>query len=239
MAQFETSEHLPKYFRAIAKSTPLTSEQEREVGLRIQAGDQSAIEELFLHNLKIVVTIANKHIGQGVPISDLIQEGNIGLLEAATRFDPSGGTRFISYAQLWIRKRINEAVAKHGRIVRIPHNQEYDIYKAKKAGEEVASLTPIYLDAPISGEEETSIGDIILAVQPEIESSIEFEGTSFMVRKALTKLSDRDGKIVAAYFGIGHDYAKPTEQIAEELGLTQVRVSQIIKAALAKIKESI
>ncbi len=114
---FETSENLPKYFKTIKKSNPLTIDEERALGSRIKSGDRRAVNELVQHNLKIVVKLANRHIGQGVPIDDLIQEGNIGLIEAAERFDPKDGVRFISYASLWIRKRLNEAVVAHGRIV--------------------------------------------------------------------------------------------------------------------------
>ena len=131
---FETSDNLPKYFNTINKLNPLSLEEERALAVRIKSGDLLAMHTLVKHNLKIVVTIANRHIGQGVAIDDLIQEGNIGLYEAAQRFDPQGEVRFVSYASLWIRKRVNEAVVAHGRIVRLPHNQEYDLYKAKQAG---------------------------------------------------------------------------------------------------------
>ena len=120
---FETSENLPKYFKTIQKLNPLTVTEEKELAQKIQEGDANALNKLVKHNLKIVVTIANRHIGQGVPIDDLIQEGNIGLFEAAQRFDPKSDARFITYASLWVRKRINESVVAHGRIVRLPHNQ--------------------------------------------------------------------------------------------------------------------
>lgn len=239
MAKFETSENLPKYFKSIAKSNPLTIEEEKALGARIKAGDESAVHELVRHNLKIVVTIANRHIGQGVPIDDLIQEGNIGLYEAAQRFDPHGDARFISYASLWVRKRINEAVVAFGRIVRLPHNQEYNIYKAKMAGEEVPNLTTVAIDSPVSSEGDTMLGDLILKCQPEVESVVEMDGIKFVVHKAMSVLKERDQKIIKAYFGIDRDYEVPTDMIAEQFGMTSVRVCQIVKASIEKMRQPV
>lgn len=239
MANFETSENLPKYFRSIQTSTPLSIAAEGELATRIKAGDESAIHELVSHNLKIVVTIANRHIGQGVPIDDLIQEGNIALLEAARRFSPTNNTRFISYATLWIRKYLNEKVVEHGRIVRLPHNQEYDRYKAKVAGLEVANLASVAIDAPVGDDNKNTIGDIILNDRSEIEYAIEHDHVQYTVTRVLGVLKPRDKDIVSAYFGIGIDEALPTSQIAEQFDMTQARVSQIIKSALTKMKHII
>jgi RNA polymerase primary sigma factor len=239
MANFETSDNLPKYFKSIAKSKPLTVEEEKALSSRIKAGDASAIHELVQHNLKIVVTIANRHIGQGVPIDDLIQEGNIGLYEAAQRFDQRGDTRFISYASLWVRKRINEAVVAVGRIVRLPHNQEYAIYKAKMAGTEVPNLTAVEIDSPVSEEDNSTIGDILLNCPPEIESIVEMDGIQFKVRKAIGVLKERDQQIIKAYFGIDQDYEVPTDMIAEQFGMTSVRICQIVSASIKKMRQTI
>lgn len=233
---FETSESLPKYFKSIQKLEPLSTEEEKILAKKIQAGDQAALHSLVKHNLKIVVTIANRHIGQGVPIDDLIQEGNIGLFEAAQRFDPNSGARFITYASLWIRKRLNEAVVAHGRTVRLPHNQEYDIYKAKMAGHEVANLNSVEIDTPIGDDGDTTLGDILLNAQPEIFDSFDKEDLKFRARKVLHTLRERDRKVIEAYFGINLDYAVPTESIAERFDLTVVRVCQIVKSALTKMK---
>jgi len=139
----------------------------------IQEGDAKAVETLVKANLKFVVKLANRHIGQGVPIDDLIQEGNMGLLEAAHRFKPGEGQRFINYAQLWIRKKLNESVAKTGRIVRIPHNQEYEIYKAKMKGQDIEIPRQVDIDKPIGDEGGNTIGDITLKTGAEIEFEIE------------------------------------------------------------------
>jgi RNA polymerase primary sigma factor len=239
MANFETSDNLPRYFKSISKCNPLSLEEEKELGSRIKAGDETAVHELVRHNLKIVVTIANRHIGQGVSIDDLIQEGNIGLYEAAQRFDPHGDARFISYASLWVRKRINEAVVAHGRIVRLPHNQEYDRYKAKRAGEETPNLASVEIDAKVSDDGETTVGDLLLKCGPEVDRAFEMEGIKFIVRNRMCRLKERDQMIIKAYFGIDHDYEWPTDIIAERFGMTNVRVCQIVKASIEKMKQTV
>jgi RNA polymerase primary sigma factor len=233
---FETSENLPKYFRTIKKLQPLSTADEKALAQRIQAGDRAALNELVKHNLKIVVTIANRHIGQGVPIDDLIQEGNIGLIEAAERFDPNSAARFITYASLWVRKRVNEAVVAYGRIVRLPHNQEYDIYKSKQAGEEVANLKAIEIDAPVGEDGDTTIGDTILSTEPSILREIELEDLHARVQSALRGLKARDRQVIEAYFGLGKEYAMPADVIAERFDLTNVRVSQIVNGAITKMR---
>jgi RNA polymerase primary sigma factor len=229
---FETSENLPKYFKTIAKSNPLTLAEEKELARRIKAGDRDALNTLVRHNLKIVITLANRHIGQGVPIDDLIQEGNLGLIEAASRVNPESTTRFITYASLWIRKYLNEAVVAHGRIVRLPHNQEYDRYKAKVAGEDVQNLSSIEIDAPVGDDTDTTIGDVLLNTKSSVEFEFEFEHTHYTVEKALNVLKHRDRKVVEAYFGINGEYEMPTDIIAERFDLTNVRVCQIIKNSI-------
>lgn len=235
---FETSENLPKYFKTIKKSTPLTLAEEKELGARIKAGDKRAVDTLVSHNLKIVVKIANRHIGQGVPIDDLIQEGNIGLIEAAQRFNQKDGVRFITYASLWIRKRLNETVVAHGRIVRLPHNQEYDIYKAKMAGEETANLSTVDLDSTVDEDNETTLCDLLCNVRPETEFEMELDHTKYKVRKALSVLMDKEKEIITAYFGIGHDYELPTDLIAEKFNISNVRVSQIVRTSIKKMKHA-
>lgn len=236
---FEKSENLPRYFKSINKSQPLNQAEEHELSARIKAGDLAAVHKLVKHNLKIVVTIANRHIGQGVPIDDLIQEGNIGLYEAASRFDATAGAKFVTYAQLWIRKRINEAVVAHGRIVRLPHNQEYDIYKAKVAGEETPNLSTVAIDAKLSDDTDTTVGDMLLNAAPEVDFEIELDDVKYRVRRALAHVNGRDRDIVAAYFGIDQEYAVPTEVLAERFEMTNVRVSQIVRGAINKMKQHV
>lgn len=239
MKKFETSETLPKYFKDLGKTDLLTAEEEKAFGELSKAGDRRATDELVKRNLKLVVTLANRHIGQGVPIDDLIQEGNLGLQEAAVRFDPANGARFASYAALWIRKYLNEAVVEYGRIVKLPHNQEYDLYKAKVAGEETPDLTTVKLDAPVGEEGDTTIGDLLCIGQNSVEADIEMDDIKFKVKRVLSALKDRDKEIVKAYFGIDRDCALPTDIIAERYGMTNVRVCQIVRGSLDKMKEVI
>jgi len=224
-----------RYFKSVSNLNPLTIEQETRLGQQIKAGSKRAINTLVEHNLKLVIKIAKKHQGQGVPLDDLIQEGNIGLYEAAERFNPDGETRFVTYAQLWIRKRINEEVAKHGRLVRLPHNQEYQMYKDKVAGKAVRDLRVVELDKPIGDEEKHTVADLIIGADPAHESQEKQDALSLRVRALLNRLQERERMVVKAYFGIGQELAWPTDRIAEEIGLTPTRVSQILKSALSEL----
>jgi RNA polymerase primary sigma factor len=225
-----------RYFKSVSNLNPLTIEQETKLGQQIKQGSQRAINTLVEHNLKLVIKIAKKHQGQGVPLDDLIQEGNIGLYEAAQRFEPDGETRFVTYAQLWIRKRINEEVAKHGRLVRLPHNQEYQIYKDKVAGKAVKDLRVVELDKPIGDEEKHTVADLIIGADPIFDERAKMIAIKERVRLLLKQLADRERLIVKAYFGIDQDISWPTDRIAEELGLTPTRVSQLLKSALESIE---
>jgi RNA polymerase primary sigma factor len=235
--KFETSETLPKYFKDLGKTNLLTADEEKAFGELSKAGDHRATDELVKRNLKLVVTLANRHIGQGVPVDDLIQEGNLGLQEAARRFDPANGARFASYAALWIRKYLNEAVVEFGRTVKLPHNQEYDLYKAKMAGEETPNLSTVEIDAPVGEEGDTTIGDLLCQESNSVEREIEMDHIKFKVKQALGSLKERDRDIVKAYFGIDRDCALPTDIIAERFGMTNVRVCQIVKTSITKMKE--
>jgi len=234
--KFETSENLPKYFKTIQKNKPLSIAEEGQLVLDIQAGDSRAVHALVQANLKFVVKVANRHIGQGVPIDDLIQEGNIGLIEAAQAFQPRESQRFINYAQLWIRKRINESVAKTGRIVRLPHNQEYEIFKSKRKGEEVDAPTRVSIDKKIGDDGENTLGDLILKTGSDVEFAIEMDSIKFRVKQALSVLKERDRGIIMDYFGIEREYEVPTDMIAEKYSMTNVRVCQIVKASVEKMK---
>lgn len=235
---FETSDNLPRYFRSISKLKPLTVEEEHALADRIRSGDSTAIHKLVRHNLKLVVTIARKHVGQGVAIDDLIQEGNIGLYEAAQRYDPKSNAKFISYAQLWIRKRINGVVDQHGKIVRLPANQTYANYRAKIEGREYESQVKVECDAPAFDDSESTVGDRILSVVPEIERQVEVDQLKFTVRRAMSGLKTRDREIVKEYFGIDREAAIPTEVIAERHNLTSVRVCQIVKSCIEKMRQT-
>jgi len=236
---FEKSNNLPFYFKDIDGFTPFTKKEEKALAARIAKGDKHAVDEIVKHNLKIVVTIANRFIGQGLSIDDLIQEGNIGLFEAAVNWKLNGDARFINYAQLWIRKRINEAVAQKGRTVRRPHNKEYEMYLEKKAGNEVKNIRPVRFDDPISEDSDRIIGDMILGVDPISDAEGELEDQKFRVKKSLSVLKERDRKIVAAYFGIDRDVPQHSDSIADEIGMTNVRICQIVAASLTKMRAAV
>lgn len=239
MSNFERSESLSRYYREINKYQPLTVAKERELTSLIQRGDHNALHVLMRHNLLLVVTIARRHVGQGMLFDDLIQEGNVGLLEAAKNYEPQNESmRFVSYAQFWIRKRLNEAVVAQGRQVRLPHNQEHARWLKKRDGLEVESLSPVELDAPVGDDSETTNGDRLLYTEPEANSYADLEHRNYFVSRLLGVLKPREQEVIRAYFGIGQEYAAPTDVIAKRLGLTQVRVSQIVKTACQKMKEA-
>jgi RNA polymerase primary sigma factor len=229
------SESVVRYFKSVSNLNPLSIEQETALGKQIKAGSKRAIDTLVEHNLKLVIKIAKKHQGQGVPLDDLIQEGNIGLYEAAQRFEPDGETRFVTYAQLWIRKRINEEVAKHGRLVRLPHNQEYQIYKDKVAGKPVKDMRVVELDKPIGDEEKHTVADLIIGSDPVIEERAALVALKDRVNGMLKRLQERERMIVKAYFGIDQELPWPADRIAEEVGLTSTRVLQILQGALRQL----
>lgn len=233
---FETSDNLPKYFREIKNSGGVGKEREKELAVLIANGSDAAVRELAEGNLLLVARIANRHKGQGVPLDDLIQEGNIGLLEAARNFRPNHERGFVPYASLWIRKYMNEAVAKTGRVIRLPHNQEYEIYKAKMRGEDPDIPTRVSLDKPIGEDKDSTLADMILNSMPQVEIEIEMEEIKFRVGVAVKNLKDRDREIVFDYFGINREYSLNTKEIAEKHAMTNVRVSQIVKASLEKMK---
>jgi RNA polymerase primary sigma factor len=235
---FETSDNLPYYFRSIGRFKPLTVEQEHSLADRIHSGDREAIHTLVRHNLKIVVTIARRHVGQGVLIDDLIQEGNIGLYEAAQRYDPRSNARFTAFAKMWVRKRLNGAVMAHGRPVRLPANQEYELWKEKRDGLPSTAPVKVECDAPAFDDAETTVGDRLLSSAPEVERSIELDAIRFTVRRAMSGIKARDREIVKDYFGIDREYALPTDAIADRHGLTQVRVCQIVKSCIEKMRQT-
>jgi len=238
MQRFETTAGLPSYFKEIQKDAALlTKAEERVLALRIQAGDQRALDKLVTANLKFVVTLANKFIGMGLPIDDLIQEGNAGLIEAAMKFSPDKEVKFISYAQFWIRKRLNLALCEFGRTVRLPVNQEYDIYKRRMAGEEV-NLRNLQLDKPLdsSSETGTTLGEVLCSVGPEVYDHFENHERTKTVNRLLGKLKEEDRLIVELFYGLIGD-GLSVKEIAEQTGKTQAEVGRSLKVSRAKMRK--
>lgn len=236
----QKSESLERYFKSIKDLNPLAKSEELELAKQARAGNTRSLNKLVEHNLKIVVTIANKNVGRGIDVDDLIQQGNLGLFQAAETFDPEVGVRFATYAGTRILKTMNQLIDTCGRVVRIPVNQEYKRYLALKNGEEVENLSAVKLDDFVKDDEGRAKSETgILAVHPDIEREFEIEDFKVKTTSLLSLLKDRDRDIIKLYFGIDHLEAMPTKEIAVEVGLTQIRVCQIINSAKKKLKASI
>lgn len=237
--RFQKSESLDRYFKAIKNLNPLTLEEELELAKKIQEGDETALNKLVEHNLKIVVTIANSQIGRGIDVDDLIQQGNIGLIDAARRFSSEYGVRFASFASTRIFKNINKLIDDCGRIIRIPVNQEYQRYRDKKEGKEVENINSVKLDDFIKDNDGNVKGINIGAVRPDIDIQHDTDHINTKVNYLLGLLKPRDRNIIKMYFGIDEDEEIPTKDIATRMGLTQIRVCQIIDSAKKRLKEEV
>ena len=236
--RFELSDTIDLYFKEIEKvSSPLTKKEEHALALKIQSGDSSALNELVLHNLKFVVLLANKFIGMGINIDDLIQEGNRGLIEAAKRFTPDKDTKFITYAQFWIRKYLNESIVEHGRIVKIPHNQEYEIYKEKISGNYDRNLSNVEIDRQIGDEDSSTFGDLFLS--EEFSDPFEKEDQNQKLSFLLSQLTLDEIKIIKLFYGIEETKSLSTREVGKIVGLEEAKVNRILKMARYKMRKVI
>lgn len=234
--RFETAAGLPQYFKSIESvAKPLSKTEELALADRIQAGDERALNALVTANLKFVVTLANKFIGMGLPIDDLIQEGNAGLIEAARKFTSDKDVKFITYAQFWIRKRLNLALCDYGRIVRLPVNQEYDIYKRKMKGEEI-NLSNVQIDKPIGEDGDNTIGDIML--RTDFADPFENEDTNRVLTRLLSKLRPTEREIIELFYGLVGD-GLSTKEIAQQVGKTPAEVNRALKVARAQMRKEV
>jgi len=227
------SDSLNRYFESIQNLNPLTREQEQELAVKIKEGCRASINTLVQHNLKIVVTIANRNVGRGILIDDLIQQGNIGLYEAALRFDPEHGVKFTSFARTRILKNMNELIDQCGRLVRIPVNQEYDRYLAIKSGKEVKNLAPVRLDSLISDDSKETL-ESRFKVDVADEGELERMQT---VHAALGVLTEQEREVITLFFGLETGEKITQIEIGKRLGVTNVTVGNIKKRALEKIKK--
>ena len=257
---------LDKYLSDIAKEPLITAEEEVALAQRIREGDKVALERLVNANLRFVVSVAKQYQNQGISLQDLINEGNIGLVKAAQRFDETRGFKFISYAVWWIRQSILQAVAEQSRIVRLPLNQVGAINRVKKASnvlehrlqrkptvEEIAEeidMTPekvtsilsnntqtISTDAPIDDDGETNFLDLFVDQgETPTDAAVEKELNEKTVRKSLDVLSDKEQQILRMYFGIGMPREYTMEEIAFNMNISRERTRQIRDRALKRLR---
>lgn len=259
------SASLDKYLQEIGREDLISVEEEVELAGRIRNGDRAALEKLTRANLRFVVSVAKQYQNQGLSLPDLINEGNLGLIKAAEKFDETRGFKFISYAVWWIRQSILQALAEQSRIVRLPLNQVGSINKINKAyqrfeqeferkpsAEELAeeldipvekiaetlkmSGRHISVDAPfVEGEDNSLIDVMVNEDSPNADRGLINESLSTEIDRALSTLTQRESEIIRKFFGIGTQ-EKTLEEIGEELGLTRERVRQIKEKAIHRLK---
>ena len=261
------SASLDKYLQEIGKEDLITVEEEVELAQRIRKGDQRALEKLTRANLRFVVSVAKQYQNQGLSLPDLINEGNLGLIKAAEKFDETRGFKFISYAVWWIRQSILQALAEQSRIVRLPLNQVGSLNKINKAfsrfeqeherrpspeelaetldlpAEKVAdtlrvSGRHISVDAPFVEGEDNSLLDVLVNDDsPVADKTLINESLSTEVERALATLTERERDIIRLFFGINCQ-EMTLEEIGETFGLTRERVRQIKEKAIRRLRHS-
>ncbi len=261
------SASLDKYLQEIGKEDLITVEEEVELAQRIRKGDQRALEKLTRANLRFVVSVAKQYQNQGLSLPDLINEGNLGLIKAAEKFDETRGFKFISYAVWWIRQSILQALAEQSRIVRLPLNQVGSLNKINKAyarfeqenerrpspeelaetldlpAEKVAdtlrvSGRHISVDAPFVEGEDNSLLDVLVNDDsPIADKTLINESLSTEVERALSTLTERERDIIKLFFGINCQ-EMTLEEIGEKFGLTRERVRQIKEKAIRRLRHS-
>lgn len=261
------SASLDKYLQEIGREELITVEDEVELAQRIKKGDQEALERLTRANLRFVVSVAKQYQNQGLSLPDLINEGNLGLIKAAEKFDETRGFKFISYAVWWIRQSILQALAEQSRIVRLPLNQVGSLNKINKAlskfeqenermpsADELAELLDIprdkiadtlrvsgrhvSVDAPFVDGEDNSLLDVLVNNDsPNADRGLVNESLNKEIERALSTLQERERDIVKDFFGIGTQ-EMTLEEIGEKFGLTRERVRQIKEKAIRRLRHS-
>jgi RNA polymerase primary sigma factor len=262
------SQSLDKYLQEIGKVSLLTPEQEIELALGIKRGEQRALEILTKANLRFVVSVAKQYQNQGLSLGDLINEGNLGLIKAAKRFDETRGFKFISYAVWWIRQSILQALAEQSRIVRLPLNRVGALNKIGKAysnleqeferepsADELAqelemdvsevsdaikiSSRHVSMDAPFTSGEENRLLDVIEdEQQPAPDETLMTESLKTEIERALATLSEREAEVISLYFGLNKEHSLTLEEIGERFNLTRERVRQIKEKAIRRLRHA-
>ncbi|MDR3287131.1 MAG: RNA polymerase sigma factor RpoD/SigA [Prevotellaceae bacterium] len=261
------SASLDKYLQEIGREDLITVEQEVELAQRIRKGDQAALEQLTKANLRFVVSVAKQYQNQGLSLPDLINEGNLGLIKAAEKFDETRGFKFISYAVWWIRQSILQALAEQSRIVRLPLNQVGSLNKINKAlakfeqenernpsTEELAEILDIptdkvsdtmrvsgrhvSVDAPFVDGEDNSLLDVLVNNDsPNADVGLIKESLTSEIDRALSTLTERERDIIKYFFGIGTPELT-LEEIGDKFDLTRERVRQIKEKAIRRLRQS-
>lgn len=262
------SQSLDKYLQEIGKEELITAEEEVELARRIKAGDQRALEKLTRANLRFVVSVAKQYQNQGLTLPDLINEGNLGLIKAAQRFDETRGFKFISYAVWWIRQSILQALAEQSRIVRLPLNQVGSLNKINKAfskleqeyerapnADELASVLDIpedkitdtlrvsgrhvSVDAPFVEGEDNSLLDVLVnSDSPRADQMLMSESLQREIERSLSTLTERERDVIKLFFGIGMNHGLTLEEIGAKFDLTRERVRQIKEKAIRRLRHT-
>ena len=260
------SASLDKYLQEIGREQLLPVEEEVELSQRIRKGDRRALDKLVRANLRFVVSVAKQYQNQGLSLPDLINEGNVGLIKAAEKFDETRGFKFISYAVWWIRQTILQALAEQSRIVRLPLNQVSAVnkitkamtkfeqeYERKPSADELAELVNelpekisdslrasgrhVSVDAPFIEGEENSLLDVMVNTDsPMADKGLVGESLSTEIDRALGVLNEREKQIIERSFGINNQPEMTLEEIGETFGLTRERVRQIREKAIRKLR---
>jgi len=259
---------LDKYLHEIGKVDLLTPEEEVTYARKLKEGDEEALNKLVKANLRFVVSVAKQYQNQGLSLPDLINEGNLGLIKAAQRFDETRGFKFISYAVWWIRQSILQALAEQARIVKLPLNKIGSINKVNKAFAEleqkferepsVAELVEVLelatedvkealrssnrhvsMDAPLTQDEDSNMYDVILSHDsPAPDRGLLNDSLRKEIERALATLTPREGNIIRLYFGLNGKHPHTLEEIGEEFDLTRERVRQIKEKAIKRLKQT-
>ncbi len=259
---------LDKYLQEIGKEELIGADEEVLLAQRIKAGDQQALEKLTKANLRFVVSVAKQYQNQGLSLPDLINEGNLGLIKAAKRFDETRGFKFISYAVWWIRQSILQALAEQSRIVRLPLNQVGSLNKISKessrleqrferqpSADELAealdmpeekviaamkiSTRFISMDAPISPDEDTKFVDLFVTDDtPATDNNLIKESLMREIQRSLATLTEKERDVINLYYGIGMTHGLTLEEIGAKFDLTRERVRQIKEKAIRRLKHT-
>jgi RNA polymerase primary sigma factor len=258
---------LDQYLHEVSKTPLLTQKEEIALARKVRAGDQECMQELVKRNLRFVISVAKKYQNRGLPLTDLIGEGNVGLLTAARKFDPDQGVKFISYAVWWIRQAILAALARQGRTVRVPLNRTADLSRIVRTAEylrqslrreptpeEIADATKlslevvqslaalntgdVRLDAPLDPDGDRSLIERFIAEDlPDTEDQAMDRFLSDEIESALNTLQRRDAKVLRLYFGLDGGREHTLEEIGGMLGVTRERVRQLRDRALKRLRE--